>query len=746
MALSTCVKGGGEFAVVCSTDDGVSVLIVERGYGARELNEVTQTAILRQQESKRTMEEMHKLTGILKATVMQNSQAITSALDQLQQVLVTMKESCEVAEKNFLNLYQRTVIVYRNASQPQLVIQETGNSAQNPSLPATVFPCIIAVNGWTSSDRPVAQAVYQTVNNDAKQECQSSPITLASVVGQAWNDHPVASNRTSVAPEPQTENSQMETIDISSSPEQAEPLSSNLPANLPPSIGKKALNAYEIAQRFISRFVSNPGFQTAVVKYVLNSDGGELLTECLYRPTQWNRLTNRKKDCYRCLYALLNDEACISILSYVATALLRKEDFVTISAPTDAQAKITPLPQALPRDPRLRAHQSVASTSYPSDFQPITDLPEVRDDPPTKQMFASDFEQTMNKFLRTISKQAKVKKTRTQKDCTLPVPKEDAVSVTKTSKNSTVGQKSGQRHDDISADRIRRIYENELTNAMKPWTRKRRSLRACTGGSVPVVSAQDSRCTRESRFPDKRTNCKRKKTVEYNLRTSAGLSMSSGTGDTDDDSNTENHTVLTAGSTGSRTSLDASCEAPSIDLQVVKQQNKHHDSAETYHAGNCHFDSLRSTEAAAEVSNVIPVTTGQVLPPLKQEQIDRYNYLNTADLVDRLKNYLCQYSISQRAFGSSVLGLTQSTTSDLLTKPKRWHSMTQKGREPYIRIKLFLDSEESARKMMLSQGDGDSILSGSDFQDGGPVVKIEDIVRRHNFVVVAALAPSQLEV
>jgi hypothetical protein len=28
--------------------------------------------------------------------------------------------------------------------------------------------------------------------------------------------------------------------------------------------------------------------------------------------------------------------------------------------------------------------------------------------------------------------------------------------------------------------------------------------------------------------------------------------------------------------------------------------------------------------------------------------------------------------------------------SDLLARPKPWHMLTQKGREPFIRMKLFL--------------------------------------------------------
>lgn len=43
-----------------------------------------------------------------------------------------------------------------------------------------------------------------------------------------------------------------------------------------------------------------------------------------------------------------------------------------------------------------------------------------------------------------------------------------------------------------------------------------------------------------------------------------------------------------------------------------------------------------------------------------------------------MKEQLSQYSISQRLFGESVLGLSQGSVSDLLARPKPWHMLTQK--------------------------------------------------------------------
>eukprot|EP00095_Tigriopus_kingsejongensis_P003554 snap_masked-scaffold800_size95497-processed-gene-0.1 protein:Tk03554 transcript:snap_masked-scaffold800_size95497-processed-gene-0.1-mRNA-1 annotation:"hypothetical protein TcasGA2_TC015699" len=92
-----------------------------------------------------------------------------------------------------------------------------------------------------------------------------------------------------------------------------------------------------------------------------------------------------------------------------------------------------------------------------------------------------------------------------------------------------------------------------------------------------------------------------------------------------------------------------------------------------------------------------------ILPPITQEQFDRYEHINTEEVVRKIKELLSQYSISQRLFGESVLGLSQGSVSDLLARPKQYHMLTQKGKEPFIRMKLFLDDEHAVHKLVASQ-------------------------------------------
>ena len=69
----------------------------------------------------------------------------------------------------------------------------------------------------------------------------------------------------------------------------------------------------------------------------------------------------------------------------------------------------------------------------------------------------------------------------------------------------------------------------------------------------------------------------------------------------------------------------------------------------------------------------------------------------------QVKESLSQFSISQRLFGESILGLSQGSVSDLLARPKQFHMLTQKGKEPFIRMKMYLDDENAVHKLVASQ-------------------------------------------
>ena len=55
----------------------------------------------------------------------------------------------------------------------------------------------------------------------------------------------------------------------------------------------------------------------------------------------------------------------------------------------------------------------------------------------------------------------------------------------------------------------------------------------------------------------------------------------------------------------------------------------------------------------------------------------------------RVREMLSVHNIGQRLFAKYVLGLSQGTVSELLSKPKSWDKLTEKGRDSYRYSELF---------------------------------------------------------
>ena len=113
-----------------------------------------------------------------------------------------------------------------------------------------------------------------------------------------------------------------------------------------------------------------------------------------------------------------------------------------------------------------------------------------------------------------------------------------------------------------------------------------------------------------------------------------------------------------------------------------------------------------------------------LLSPIDVDTWEKCVNLNTEDIVRRVKDLLSEYCISQRVFGENVLGLSQGSVSDLLARPKPWSLLTLKGKEPFVRMKAFLDDPNAVLAVISSQyklpGDKlvkvpNAILNGSAF-------------------------------
>ncbi|XP_075290903.1 homeobox protein cut-like 2 isoform X3 [Opisthocomus hoazin] len=117
----------------------------------------------------------------------------------------------------------------------------------------------------------------------------------------------------------------------------------------------------------------------------------------------------------------------------------------------------------------------------------------------------------------------------------------------------------------------------------------------------------------------------------------------------------------------------------------------------------------RLTEVKAEGAGAEPAAGGRLsyypayvsrtlkptVPPLTPEQYEMYMYreVDTLELTRQVKEKLAKNGICQRIFGEKVLGLSQGSVSDMLSRPKPWSKLTQKGREPFIRMQLWLTDQ-----------------------------------------------------
>ncbi|CAL4106220.1 unnamed protein product, partial [Meganyctiphanes norvegica] len=100
--------------------------------------------------------------------------------------------------------------------------------------------------------------------------------------------------------------------------------------------------------------------------------------------------------------------------------------------------------------------------------------------------------------------------------------------------------------------------------------------------------------------------------------------------------------------------------------------------------------------------------TGECLIPkgdpmeARLQEILRYNMekfcqqnLDTLNLARRVRELLSIHNIGQRLFAKYVLGLSQGTVSELLSKPKCWDKLTEKGRDSYRKMHAWATDDNA---------------------------------------------------
>ncbi|CAF1134679.1 unnamed protein product [Adineta steineri] len=74
--------------------------------------------------------------------------------------------------------------------------------------------------------------------------------------------------------------------------------------------------------------------------------------------------------------------------------------------------------------------------------------------------------------------------------------------------------------------------------------------------------------------------------------------------------------------------------------------------------------------------------------------------IDIEQLSSQVRELLSSYSIGQHVFGDAVLNLSQGTVSEILSKPRPWHTLSVKGREPYIRMYSWFCDTDNVQKLL----------------------------------------------
>ena len=61
------------------------------------------------------------------------------------------------------------------------------------------------------------------------------------------------------------------------------------------------------------------------------------------------------------------------------------------------------------------------------------------------------------------------------------------------------------------------------------------------------------------------------------------------------------------------------------------------------------------------------------------------------------------HNLGQKLFGEAVLGLSQGSVSELLSKPKPWRMLSVKGREPFVKMAAWLADPMNISRLRLCQ-------------------------------------------
>ena len=77
--------------------------------------------------------------------------------------------------------------------------------------------------------------------------------------------------------------------------------------------------------------------------------------------------------------------------------------------------------------------------------------------------------------------------------------------------------------------------------------------------------------------------------------------------------------------------------------------------------------------------------------------------IDTMEITTKVKDVLLFHNLGQKLFGEAVLGLSQGSVSELLSKPKPWRMLSVKGREPFVKMAAWLADPMNISRLRICQ-------------------------------------------
>ncbi|GAB6033706.1 hypothetical protein CHUAL_013821 [Chamberlinius hualienensis] len=511
-----------------------------------------------------------------------------------------------------------------------------------------------------------------------------------------------------------------------------------------------SLNTMNISRRVRELLSIHNIGQRLFAKYILGLSQGTV-SELLSKPKPWDKLTEKGRDSYRKMHAWASDDSCVMVLKSLVP---RKGKHCSppshlIDSGGMAYGHFdSSMEYSSGKEPGLPSYRADDMATEERIAMILNEAQQVMKsgvtslDSPAAHHHHQQFDDRSSNDSETSKRDSPLS------NMGLSIKEQCGAAMAAAAMAAAVGGRRVRKYenDDIPQEMVVKIYQEELTKLMGGNMEDGGNAAAAAAAAAALVGIPFSkdhyqRTQEEIRLALNVYHQELSRLTAQQMQVENGVQdLSMPKGDRQKDQRRPNITndltsahLVNGGCSdgsydreGARTPLKRSAQGSPVLHHSKPDANRHSGSA---------FTLVRpKTEAAEDVSNsvcgaaVSPLQRMQsitnslisqpplpnipslpqrplraVLPPITQQQFDQYTNLNTEDIVKRVKEQLSQFSISQRLFGENVLGLSQGSVSDLLARPKPWHMLTQKGREPFIRMKIFLEDENAVHKLVASQ-------------------------------------------